>query len=60
MSVVLRYRNCAFFLFFAIFQLSLDPRVRNQPEERDEHVQSGGNPWTHKSEWDSGEIKHSG
>jgi hypothetical protein len=45
-------------LLFAVLQLPLDPRVRDQPEERDEDVQSGGNPWTNKREWDSGEIKH--
>jgi hypothetical protein len=37
-----------------------DSAIRYQPHQGDEHVQSGGDPWTHKSEWDSGEIKHSG
>ena len=45
-------------LLFSVLQLPLDPRVRNQPEERGEHVQSGGNPWTNKRQRDSGEIKH--
>jgi hypothetical protein len=52
LGFVLRYRNCVFdpCLLFAIFQLPLDPRVRNQPKERGEHVQSSGNPWTDKRE----------
>src|SRR6476620_4068422 len=47
-------------LLFAVLQFPLDPRVRNQPEERNEHIQCGGDPWTHKREWNGGEIKRSG
>src|SRR4030095_13227712 len=39
-------------LLFAVLQFSLDSRIRNQPEERNEHIQCGGDPWTYKSEWD--------
>jgi len=44
-------------LFFAVLQLPLNSRVRDQPEERGEHVQSGSNPRTNKREWDCDEIK---
>src|SRR5262245_18829364 len=49
---------CSRLLFLLLLDFPLDPRVGNQPEKRGEHVQSGGNPWTNKREWDSGEIKH--
>src|SRR5215469_14928959 len=45
-------------LLSALLELPLDPRIRNQPEERGEHVQSGGDPWTDKRKYDSDQIKH--
>src|SRR5215475_15597982 len=47
-------------LLVALLQFPLDPRVRNQPKECSEHVQSAGNPWTHKRKWDRDEVKRSG
>src|SRR5437667_4375715 len=44
-------------LLFALFNLPLDAGIRNQPEERDEHIQSTGDPRAHKREWDSCEVE---
>src|SRR5262245_5585971 len=62
LNIALYYGNGFPFLslLFAVLQFPLDSRIRNQPEERGKHIQSGGNQWTHKREWDSGEIKHKG
>src|SRR5207237_8602489 len=50
----------AFLLLFALLNLSLDSGIRNQPEQRGEHVQPTGDPWTDKLEREGGESEAGG
>jgi len=43
---------------FALFHLPLDPRVRNQQEERDEYIESASDPRVHECERDGDEVEN--